>query len=541
MARRSIAMIEIREVLYQYHQGQPIKALKRSLGLARNTIRSLITEAKAVGFRRGLPKEELEAVLDKLFLERREIVPPGPIQQAIRSYHTVIEDWLKHPYMTGKQIRRLLAEQHQFEVSQRSLYRYLDQHCPGYSGKKQKPVTVRLSSVAGHQAQVDFGDVGKLYDPFKKKERRAYAFVMTLSHSRYRFVRFVFDQTVETWIDCHRRAFEFFGGSPRTLVIDNLRSGVIKADIYDPTINRSYADCERHYGFTVDPAKVAVPRHKGRVERSISLPRQQVLAGRAFASLEEANVYALHWCRYGIGEDVTRTTGHKPYELFIKEEKSQLLALPETPFCCPVWQQAKVHRDCHVVFQGSFYSVPYAYVGQTVSIRADSSLVQIYDASTQAVIKRHSRTREKGVWVTDGKDYPLEMATFIQGTAETYTAQAQDIGPYTQSFVKEIVTADSWQQRRKAAAVLRLAKTFSPEDLESGCRLMQQIHQKEYKTLKTLLTDRQNASQRVKKETPQSSLRSFIHSRFLRDPIEFKAFSKTFWALSTTIKELFSL
>jgi len=534
-------MIEVREVLYQYNQGQSIKALKRSLGLARNTIRSILLEAKVVGFCRGLTNDELEAVLEKLFLERSNITTLGPTQQAISSYHKNIVDWLKHPDITGKQIRRLLAEQYDFSVSDRSLYRYLNQHCPEYSENKQEKVTVRLTCAPGHQAQVDFGDVGKLYDPLKQKERRAYAFVMTLSYSRYRFVRFVFDQTVETWIDCHRRAFEFFGSIPKTIIIDNLLAGVLKADIYDPTINRAYADCERHYGFVVDPAKVKTPQHKGRVERSISLPRQQILAGRVFAGIEEANAYALQWCRHQIGEEVTRTTGHKPYDLFIKEEKPQLLPLPKQPFSCPIWQQAKVHKDCHVVFQGSFYSVPYAYVGQTIDLKADASLVQIYDPSTLTVIKRHVRTKEKGISVTDTKDYPPKMAEFIQSNAETYIAQAQKIGSCTQTFIKGILTADSWQQRRKAAAVLRLAETFSPEDLEAGCKLMLQIHQKDYKTLKTLLTDRQNLARSVQRDAPQSSLRSFIHSRFLRDPSEFKAFSKTFWALTTTIKELFPL
>ena len=113
--------------------------------------------------------------------------------------------------------------------------------------------------------------------------------------------------------------------------------------------------------------------------------------------------------------------------------------------------------------------------------------------------------------------------------------------PNHPSFVKEIVTADSWQQRRKAAAVLRLAETFSAQDLESGCRLMQQIHQKDYKTLKTLLTERRNSFLSVKESAPQSPFRSFIHARFLRDPSEFTAFSKTFWVLSTTIKELLPL
>jgi len=463
MARRVIAMIEIKEVLYQYHQGRSIKAIKRSLGIARNTVRSIIKEAKAVGFRRGLPPAELEAIYAKFFCERSKIVIAGPVQQAISFHHEVIEDWLKHPDMTGKQIQRLLQERYNFPVSARSLLRYLGQHCPSYTASKQKPITVHLTCLPGHQAQVDFGDVGKLFDTSQQKMRRAYAFVMTLSYSRYRFVRFVFDQTVETWIDCHRRAFEFFGGVPRTIVIDNLKAGVLKADIYDPTLNRSYAECERHYGYIVDCAKIKTPQHKGRVERSISLPRQQVLAGRQFAHIEEANAFALQWCRHGIGEEVTRTTGRKPHALFVEEEKNLLLPLPEKAFCCPVWLQAKVHQDCHVVCQGSFYSVPYAYVGQTVMLRLDPALMQVYDQSSHLVIKRHIRAKEKGQWVTDKKDYPPTTADFISKNAAIYTNEASEIGKSTHHFIQEILTADSWQQRRKAAAVLRLATQFSAE------------------------------------------------------------------------------
>jgi hypothetical protein len=110
MARRVIAMIEVKEVLYQYHQGRSIKAIKRSHGIARNTIRSILKEAKVVGFRRGLPPAELEAVYAKFFCERSKIVVVGPVQQAISFHHEVIEDWLKHPDMTGKQIQRLLQE-----------------------------------------------------------------------------------------------------------------------------------------------------------------------------------------------------------------------------------------------------------------------------------------------------------------------------------------------------------------------------------------------------------------------------------------------
>lgn len=105
---------------------------------------------------------------------------------------------------------------------------------------------------------------------------------MTLSYSRHKFVRFVFRQDIDTWLDCHERAFAFFGGVPQRIILDNLKSGVIKPDIYDPTLNRAYADMERHFGFVADPARVRTPKHKGKVERAVPIVRKHLLAGRIF-------------------------------------------------------------------------------------------------------------------------------------------------------------------------------------------------------------------------------------------------------------------
>lgn len=133
-------------------------------------------------------------------------------------------------------------------------------------------VTVRLETSPGEQAQVDFGQVTLNLGETRK---RVWAFVMTLSYSRHRFVRFVERQDVQTWLDCHIRAFEFFGGATRTVVLDNLKAGVVKADLYDPTLNRAYQELERHYGF-VDPAKVRTPEHKGKVKRSMPTVRHSL-------------------------------------------------------------------------------------------------------------------------------------------------------------------------------------------------------------------------------------------------------------------------
>jgi len=112
---------------------------------------------------------------------------------------------------------------------------------------------------------------------------------MSLSCSRHKYVRFVFHQDVDTWLDCHERAFSFFGGVPKRIILDNLKSGVIKPDIYDPAINRAYADMEHHYGFVADPAREEPLKHKGKVERTVPIVRKHLLAGRTFLDITDAS------------------------------------------------------------------------------------------------------------------------------------------------------------------------------------------------------------------------------------------------------------
>jgi len=109
----------------------------------------------------------------------------------------------------------------------------------------------------------------------------------------------------------------------------------VKPDLYDPTINRAYAELERHYGFVADPAKVRTPEHKGKVERSVPLVRQQLVAGRAYADLAEANEKALAWCRDEVGMRPHGTTHEAPCIRFERDEKAALKELPATRFDMP--------------------------------------------------------------------------------------------------------------------------------------------------------------------------------------------------------------
>ena len=173
---------------------------------------------------------------------------------------------------------------------------------------------------------------------------------------------------------------------------------MLRPDLYDPTLNPAYAELERHYGFVADPAKVAMARHKGKVERCVPVVRQQVLAGREFRDIDEANRRALQWCLQEVGLREHGTTHRKPYEVFLAEEAPELLPLPEQPYEAPEWKQCTVHSDCHLILNKCYYSIPYPYRGEKLWVRADLKLLRVY--REHQLIKTHVRVFEPGTWQT---------------------------------------------------------------------------------------------------------------------------------------------
>jgi transposase len=381
--------------------------------------------------------------------------------------------------MTAKQIWRLLKEEG-LVVGYSSVKRYLKREFNLHDSK----VTVRIEVAAGQEAQVDFGYAGLMYDPETERNRKAWCFVMSLSYSRHRFVRFVFRMDFFTWIDCHVRAFEFFGGVPATIILDNLKSGVIKPDIYDPTLHFAYADLERHYGFVADPAKVSSPKLKGKVERVIPVVRQQLLAGRFFKDITEANQRALFWCKNEIGQQIHGATQRKPYPVFLEEEKPLLKSLPDEPFEVPLWKQCSVHPDHHVVFDRSYYSLPTRYIGKKVWVRGTQKLVEIF--LNHDLIKTHPRSNRPGKWVTDKSDYPPDKMAYLMATPTYCRKKAAEFGPFTETFISTILSDHAMRNLRKAQAILRLGEKYG-QQLEQACERAVSFGNYRYKSLKTIL------------------------------------------------------
>lgn len=510
MGRRKVSMTEVQEVLYQKQQGRSERQIARSLNMSRNTVRRILKQAQAIQLesnnQEGRDQERVEEGVHTYFqLYMHPSSRYSPAQKYIAAHHEQIATWRLMPHMTVNQMVRLFAEQGK-KVSEMSLRRYIRTYFPAIS----TPI-IHLDVIPGSQGQVDFCSLSPMIDPLSGKRRKTYAFIMTLSFSRHRFVRFVFSQDIQTWIDCHVRAFHFFGGVPATILLDNLKAGVVSADFYDPTLNRSYAECERHYGFVADPTKIRTPRHKGKVERSVQLVRQQILAGRTFKDIEEANTYALHWCRYEIAQRVTRTTGKTPWDLFDAIEKGALKPLPLTDYECALWCNAKVHRDQHVVFEGSFYSVPNQFMGKTIWVRASHRLVELYYEEKK--IKTHVRTAIKGQWITDTHDYPQYAYSFLEKDTEHCLEEAKKIGASTAHLIQIVLEKESLTNRRKAQAILRLADHYGSCRLESACKRALHFHNYRYKSLKHMLEEHIDQLETTPQTSPSIRLKNGSYLR----------------------------
>ena len=454
-------MNDFAEVLYHWQKGQNKTQIAASLGISRPTVRKYLKIAQATGLTKESGPADLALALDEIKKAATPMpVRPGVVRQSLLCHEQTIKSWLDEPDMTAKQIKRLLDEQGEV-FSYSSLKRYVREFKPNQSCF----VTVRLETDAGEQGQVDFGQVTLLLGELRKK---VWAFVMVLSYSRHRFVRFVEHQDTNTWLDCHIRAFEFLGGCPKSILLDNLKAGVVKPELYDPTLNRAYAELERHYGFVADPAKVRTPEHKGKVERSVPIVRQQLVAGRQYLDLADANEKALSWSLTGIGMVENGTTHEEPMLRFERDERACLIPLPASRFESPLWKECKVHPDHHVVFDKSYYSVPTRYVGKSVWVRGTFRMTEIF--LERELIKCHARAHKPGTWRTDINDYPERSKVFLFAHPTWCRQQAETLGEFVSLMVNEILAPHSLQHLRKAQAVLRLADKHGAANLDAACR-----------------------------------------------------------------------
>ena len=494
MARRTFDVIDVTEILVHWHAGRSLNEMSDSLGVDRKTIRKYVAPAVAAGIAPGGPAKS-EGEWQELVREWFPGLSDSRLRQvtwpAIGEHHEYIVEQLKAGVRMST-IHQRLRDERGLAASVASFRRYVAACVPEEARRSQVTVWNPRPSEAGEQAQIDYGILGRWLDPVTGKMRTVWAFVMVLACSRHMFVRPVVKMDQRAWTECHVEAFAFFGGVPARLVPDNLKTGVDKPDLYDPKINRSYAELAEHYGCLIDPARAVKPRDKPQVERPMPYVRDSFWRGREFASLEAMQAGAVRWSAEVAGRRACLPLeGAAPAAVFDAVEREAMRPLPAEPFVLASWARAKVGPDIHAQVNRVLYSVPWRHLGKTADVRITASMVQFFIGGE--LVKTHPR-KMRGKQ-TDFADYPPEKIAFHMRTPQWCRRQAAGIGPSCEYLIGELLTDNALYRLRAAQGVIGLAGKHDPSRLEAACAKAIAAGDPSYRTVRGILAARAERDQ----------------------------------------------
>src|SRR5881296_4684432 len=318
-------------------------------------------------------------------------------------------------------------------------------------------------------------------DPQSGKYRRTRLFVMTLGYSRKSVRLLVFRSSTRTWAELHEKAFRRLGGSPRIVVLDNLREGVLRPDLYDPILNPLFKDVLAHYGVTAMPCRIKDPDRKGKVESGVGHAQKTPLKGLRFESLDEAQAYLDQWELRWADTRIHGTTKRQVAAMFA-EEKPSLLPLPIEPFRYYEYGERTVHLDGCVEVEAAYYSVPPGRIGKLVNVQWDSLHVRILDPKMHQLLREHVR-QERGRHRIQPEDNPKKTPF----TTAQLLARAARAGSHIGAFCDAIHRHQGEAGIRRILGVLSLAKKFGVTAVEDACAAALELRIYEYRFIRRFL------------------------------------------------------
>jgi len=389
------------------------------------------------------------------------IVPTGS-KAGRTSQCAPLTEVIEQGLIAGLSAQRLyqdLVTAHQFTGGYDAVKRFVR----GLANRVEPPFR-RMECAPGHELQVDFGQGAWVIEAGKR--RRPHLFRAVLSHSRKGYSEVVWQQTSESFIRCLENAFRHLGGVTTTVVIDNLKAGVIQADWFDPQINPKLEEFARHYGTVILPTKPAMPRHKGKVESGVKFAQNNAVKGRSFESLTAQNTYLVDWEKSVADTRIHGTTRRQVGKVFEEVERPALQPLPAGLF--PVFEEARrtVHRDGYVEFKKAYYSAPPEYVGRQIWVRQETRLLRLYNPRREQ-IALHALA-EPGKFTTDPAHLHSRKRHLIERGADYLLDRCRRIGPLTGSWAEGMHQTRGPQSLRVMQGLLHLAEKHPAAALEKA-------------------------------------------------------------------------
>jgi transposase len=413
-----------------------------------------------------------------------EIPPPRPPARVPRAAASACEPhraWIEEQVALGRNavaIYQELVEGHAFTHRYNSVKRFVQ------TLKRRDPERFDvLESAPGEEAQVDFG-LGAPTLTATTKYRRPYLFVMTLKYSGKSFRKVVWKADQETWARLHEEAFMAFGGAVAYVVLDNLKQGVIRPDLYAPQLNPVYAAVLAHYGAVADPARVSDPDRKGTVENAIKHTQGTALKGRRFDSIEAQNTHLAQWEERWAAPRIHGRKKRQVLALFA-EETPYLKALPAERFRFFKQVSRTVDDAGLVQVNGAYYSALPAPLHTPITVRIYDREIELLDEQG-VVLRRHAKATRKGEFVMPEADRLFnpsrETARLIDKVAK--------IGPASEQLARELFARLGRPGQRAIYGLANLARHHSREDIEAASAKVLTLPTPSYQALKRILERR---------------------------------------------------
>jgi transposase len=348
-------------------------------------------------------------------------------------------------------------------------------------GASSPEARVIIETEPGEECQVDYGTGPMVCDPDTGKYRRTRLFVLTLGYSRKSVRLLVFRSSTRVWAQLHEQAFRRLGGATRIAVLDNLREGVLAADIYDPRLNPLYRDVLAHYGVTALPCRVRDPDRKGKVESGVGHAQKTPLKGKRFESLAEAQAYLDHWEEHWADTRIHGRTKRQVAAMFA-EEKPALKVLPLEPFRYYQYGKRTVHLDGCVEVEAAYYGAPPGWIGRQVDVQWDSMYVRLLDPRSGELLREHVGQKRGGHRIRD-EDRPRRTPPHtLQLLARSHAAGAS-IGAVCDAIHKRQAEAGL----RRIQGVLNLARKYGASACDQACAAALELRVPEYRFVRRYL------------------------------------------------------
>ena len=467
MAYKEVFRVDVTEVIRRWQMGNSQRQTASGTGLSRDTVLKYIAAAKELGVvQEGQPptEEQLSKLAALSWTGSQKKATPA--EEKLEPWADQIYQWVTVDRLQVTRIQELLA-QRGCEVSYTSLRRFLQRK----HWRRRSLRTVRMEqSAPGEVAELDFGRLGYVVDQETGRRQAVWTLLVVLAYSRHSFVWPTCSQKLEDVIAGLEAAWEFFGGIPKYLVIDNFPAAVAGADALHPRLTRGFLEYSQHRGFITDPARVRHPKDKPIVERSVQYARERFFKGGKFKDLADVRDQAQRWCRDVAGMRIHGTTRRQPLQVFLDEERQALLPWDGEPYELTHWRTAKVHADHHVACQYALYSVPSTLcpAGQQVEVGLGLKLVRIFHRGQ--LVKVHPR-QPRGGRSTDTADYPAELSAYTLRAPDGIKRSAAEQGPAVAEFAERLFDGPlPWSRIRQGHKLIRLGQRYAPARQDAACR-----------------------------------------------------------------------